>query len=61
MYSLLIVDDEQIIADSLFEFFQGMGHLELDIYRVYSGAAALEWLNRTKIDIVLTDIRMPRE
>jgi two-component system response regulator YesN len=33
--------------------------LRLDIYRAYSAIEGLEWLNRTKIDIVLTDIRMP--
>ena len=34
-------------------------HLDLDICKAYSGSEALEWLNRTKIDIVITDICMP--
>src|SRR5690606_23266300 len=32
---------------------------ELDVCRAYSGREALSWLSRTRIDIVLTDIRMP--
>lgn len=59
MYRLLIVDDEPIIANALFEVFQNFRQLDLDVYKAYSGNAALEWLYRTKIDIVLTDIRMP--
>lgn len=59
MYRLLIVDDEAIIADGLYEVFQSLKHLELDVYKSYSGSGALDLLNRTRIDIVLTDIRMP--
>lgn len=59
MFRLLIVDDEPDIADSLYMLFTTTDRLELDVYRAYSGEEALDWLNRTKIDIVLTDIRMP--
>lgn len=59
MYRLLIVDDEPIIADGLFDEFQFYNQIELDVYKAYSGRAALELLNRTRIDIVITDIRMP--
>lgn len=59
MYRLLIVDDEEIIVNGLYEIFNSMKNLELDVYRAYSGEEAVEWLNRTRIDIVLTDIRMP--
>lgn len=59
MYRLLIVDDEEIIADGLYEFFGNMLELELDVYKAYSGEEAIEWLRRTRIDIVLTDIHMP--
>jgi len=59
MYRLLIVDDEQDIADSLYELFRDFDSFDLDVYRVYSGIEALEKMSRTKIDIVLTDIRMP--
>lgn len=59
MHRLLIVDDEEIITDSLFEVFNQVMSDELDIYRAYSAREALDWLSRTRIDIVLTDIRMP--
>lgn len=60
MYRLLIVDDEPPITNALYEVFQGIQSLELDIYKAYSGEKAMELLTKTKVDIVLTDIRMPR-
>lgn len=59
MFRLLIVDDEAIIADGLYEVFQNQTHLELDVYKAYSGTEALALLDRTRMDIVLSDIRMP--
>ena len=59
MYRLLIVDDEEIITDGLFEVFNQLIPDKLDVYKAYSAKEALEWLSRTRIDIVLTDIRMP--
>ncbi|RCX13495.1 two-component system response regulator YesN [Anaerobacterium chartisolvens] len=59
MHRLLIVDDEEIIVNGLYEIFSSMRALDLDVYKAYSGEEAIEWLNRTRIDIVLTDIRMP--
>jgi two-component system response regulator YesN len=59
MYRLLIVDDEPVITDGLYELFKvGIGY-ELDLYKAYSGDEAIDWLNRTRVDIVLSDIRMP--
>jgi two-component system response regulator YesN len=59
MYRLLIVDDEEIIVNGLYEIFGGMKELDLDVYKAYSGEMAIAWLRRTRIDIVLTDINMP--
>jgi two-component system response regulator YesN len=59
MYRLLIVDDEEIIADGLTEILGGLGLSGLDICKAYSGNEALGWLRSTRIDIVLSDIRMP--
>lgn len=59
MYRLLIVDDEAIIADGLCEVLGNIREVELDVYKAYSGQEALNLLNRTRIDIVLTDICMP--
>jgi two-component system response regulator YesN len=58
VYRMLIVDDEEIITDGLFEVFRKL-NLDLDLYKAYSGYEALELLNRTRVDIVLSDIRMP--
>lgn len=59
MYRLLIVDDEPFITDGLYRFLQNVKHLDLDIYKAYSAGEAIDWLNRTKIDIVVSDIQMP--
>jgi two-component system response regulator YesN len=58
MYRLLIVDDEAIIADGLYEVFSRFD-IEFDLCRAYSGFEALEHMKRSRVDIVLTDIRMP--
>jgi len=59
MYRLLIVDDEEIITDSLYEVFARLMPDKLDVYKAYSGREALNWMSRSRIDIVLTDISMP--
>ena len=59
MYRLLIVDDERDVADGLYDRFRNLECLELDVYKAYSAMEALEVLNGRKIDIVLTDMRMP--
>lgn len=59
MYRLLIVDDEEIITDSLYETFARHMPDRLDVCKAYSAAEALDWMRRSRIDIVLTDIRMP--
>lgn len=59
MYRLLVVDDEMIIADGLYEVLSNLPQLELDVYKAYSGDEAVRQFERTRFDIVLTDIRMP--
>ena len=59
MFRLLIVDDEPFIADSIYEVISGINNPELDVYKAYSGREALEWMERARFDIVMTDIRMP--
>lgn len=60
MYRLLIIDDEPQIVNSIYEMFMDLPQLDLDISRAYSGFEALEVLNKNKIDIVISDICMPR-
>ena len=59
MYRLLIVDDEEIITEALYEVLSQSMREELDICKAFSAKEALRWLARTRVDIVLTDIRMP--
>ncbi|MGN7357212.1 response regulator transcription factor [Paenibacillus sp. SAF-054] len=59
MYRLLIVDDEDIITDGLYEVFSGHQPERLDVCKAYSAKEALAWMSRTRIDVVLTDIAMP--
>lgn len=59
MYRLLIVDDEPIIADGLYEIISRVDELQLDIYKTYSSLEALELMQKIRFDIVLTDIQMP--
>ncbi|MFD0717563.1 response regulator [Paenibacillus sp. GCM10027626] len=59
MYSLLVVDDMPIVADGLTELLRGASHLNLKLYKTYSGLKALEMLKSNKIDIVLSDMKMP--
>lgn len=54
--SILIVDDELLIRDLLYDFFVGQGW-ETSI--ADSGEKALEILESRSIDLVLSDIRMP--
>lgn len=59
MYRLLIVDDEEIITDGLYNVFRRFMPEQLDVCKAYSGQEALNWMSRTRIDIVLADIAMP--
>lgn len=60
MYNLLIVDDEKIIRDGLFELFSMEESIELNLFVAGSAVEAEQVLEKRKIDIVLTDIQMPK-
>lgn len=57
--NLLIVDDEYDILTWLEEMFKYEFDLEIGVYTASSAIEALDWLNKVKFDVVLTDIRMP--
>ncbi|RED56595.1 response regulator transcription factor [Cohnella lupini] len=57
MFRLLIVDDEPIIVDGLFELFAQ--HVGLEVHRAYDALEALDIVRKTYMDIVLADIEMP--
>ncbi|GAB1155098.1 hypothetical protein YWY31_11230 [Paenibacillus illinoisensis] len=59
MQRMLIVDDEPVILDGLYAFFQKANFQDMEIIKAYSAFEAIEWLNSVKVDIVLSDICMP--
>lgn len=61
MYRLLIVDDEPVIVNGLVQLFQDNSEFELDIRKAYSSSEALEIAKKTKLDILVSDIRILSE
>ncbi len=59
MLRMLVVDDEPEIAESLYELFLEAAFPDTEIYRSSFSSDALSILNTVKIDLLLTDIRMP--
>lgn len=59
MQRMLIVDDETIICDGLYEIISRETSLNLDIYKCYSAYEAMQLLQQYRFDVVLTDIQMP--
>ncbi len=55
--SILVVDDELLIRDLLYDFFTGQGW---DISVAENGERALEITKARDFDLVLTDIKMPQ-
>jgi DNA-binding NtrC family response regulator len=55
--SILVVDDELLIRDLLYDFFSGQGwHISV----AESGEKALDILHSKQFDLLLTDIKMPQ-
>jgi len=59
MYKILVVDDEDYLVDGVTTLLRETEGPELDVYSAYTAFEALDWLERTKIDVVLSDIHMP--
>lgn len=60
MYNLLIVDDEKIIRDGIYELLSMEDSLELNLLLAASAVEAIDILENKKVDIILTDIQMPK-
>jgi len=60
MYRLLIVDDEHHVVNWLADLFEMDQVYEFDIYKAYSGKEALAFLQKTRMDLLLLDIQMPK-
>jgi two-component system response regulator YesN len=59
MHRILIVDNEPIIVDGLFDLFYEAEDLELDVLKAYSAADAIQQLKRHNVDVIFADIHMP--
>ena len=57
--NILVVDDEQIVLDSLRRVLSSLGSDAWDISYASSGEQALELLDASRFDLLITDIRMP--
>lgn len=55
-HSILVVDDELLIRDLLYDFFTGQGW---EIIVAENGEKALQLLENKSVDLLLTDIKMP--
>ena len=56
-YSILIVDDEQVVCDALARHLARAG---FEVTVAYTGSTAIELLTRRRFDLGLIDVRMPR-
>ena len=56
--TLLIIDDEFFIRDTFSFFFKDKGY---QVFTAENGKIGLEIFSREKIDIVLTDLKMPKK
>jgi two-component system response regulator YesN len=59
IYRLLIVDDEPHVVDAIITLLESQADLTLDIYFAYNGKQAIEIIKKGKIDLLMTDIKMP--
>lgn len=59
MLTMMIVDDEPLAVHYLTETLLELEELECQILKVHSGKEAIEKMETGKVDILLTDIRMP--
>ena len=60
MERLLIVDDEWDVVEYFERIFLQEESLDLDIYKAHSAEEALQCLEKIRIDIVFSDIKMPK-
>lgn len=60
MYRILVVDNEPYVVDWVSVLIESKIKKEIDVCRAYTAAEALDWLMRSRIDIVVSDICMPK-
>ncbi len=58
MYRILIVDNEPYVVDWIASLVE-TSDKEVDVCRAYTAKGAIEWLSKTRIDVLVSDICMP--
>ncbi|MFC5402721.1 response regulator [Cohnella soli] len=59
MFNVLLVDDEPFIVDSMFNMLERSDRNELLLWKATSAPEAIEIMQENRIDILITDVRMP--
>ncbi|MFD2333432.1 response regulator [Cohnella sp. GCM10020058] len=59
MTTLMLVDDEPIAIDYLADLIREQADVEAEVMKAYSGAEACRRMEDVRIDVLVTDIRMP--
>jgi CheY-like chemotaxis protein len=54
---ILLVDDEKVVTQPLSRFLRKLGHI---VECAYDGRDALQAIDSQKVDLLVSDIRMPR-
>lgn len=60
MYRLLFVDDEEFIVQGLVQLIEEQSLADVEVCSAYSAHEALTIMRQSRIDIVITDIEMPK-
>ena len=60
MYKIMIVDDEPPIVDWLYDLFLEKLVYDVEIFKAYSAVEAVKLLEKTRMDVIISDIRMPK-
>ena len=61
MYKILVVDDEPHVVSAIFELLTDQRIYEIEVYKAYSAFEAIAYLDEMRMDIVISDIRMPQK
>jgi len=59
MNNVLVIDDEPIILEALYNILLRMEEHQLTVWKAMSAIEGMEIMNTNRIDILLTDVRMP--
>lgn len=59
MYRVLVVDNEAYVVESVMFYLENQSDLDIELYGCYGAAEACELMARMRVDMLISDIRMP--